>query len=108
MNSAHFHLKGDLTYVSLIPKGYNSLPSQLATAYDRTNHSQPVPVYSKTHYYDAVQSDAPTREPPHTQSGFAAASPLANENTNLPCIRMNPNGSLTRVPERNEEKPQRG
>ena len=58
--------------------------------------------------YDAVQSDAPTREAPHTQSWFAAALPLANENINLPCVRMNPNGSLTRVPAPSGGKPQYG
>jgi hypothetical protein len=57
------------------PKGYNSLHSGLTTVYARTNHPQPAPPYPRTHWYDAVQSDAPTREPPHTQSLFAAASP---------------------------------
>ena len=43
---------------------------------------------------------------PDTQSWFAAASPVASENINLLCVRMNPNGRLIRVPERNGEKPQ--
>ncbi len=98
--------ESDLTHVSPIPKGYKLLHSQLTTVYDRTNHSQPAPPYPRMQKYDAVQSDAPTREPPHTQSSLAAASPLASENTNLLCVRMNPNDSLTRVPAPSGEKPQ--
>ena len=60
---------------SPMPKGYNSLHSGLTTAYDRPNHSKSALPYPRTHEYGAVQSDAPTREPPHTQSWFAAASP---------------------------------
>ena len=86
------------------PKGHNLPHSQLTSACVLQNLAQSALPYPRTHSYGAVQSNAPTREPPHTQSWFAAASLLASENTNLPCVRMNPNGSLTRVPAPNQEK----
>src|SRR6476661_7999781 len=90
--------------VSPIPKGYNSLHSPLTSAYDRTNHSQFAPPYPKTHDCGAVQSNAPFRESPDTQSSLAVVSPLANENINLPCARRNPSDSLNLALARNGEK----
>jgi len=91
-------------HVSPIPKGYNSLHSPLTSAYDRTNHSQFAPPYPRTHDYGSVQSNAQTREPPHTQSSLAVASPLANENINLLCSPRNPSDSLNLALARNGEK----
>ena len=92
------------SHFSSIPKGHNLPHSGLTTAYDRTNHSQFAPPYPRTHDYGSVQSNAPTREPPHTLSSLAVASPLANENINLTCVRRNPSDSLNLVLARNGEK----
>ncbi|MEP0880979.1 hypothetical protein NDI49_05405 [Trichocoleus sp. ST-U3] len=88
----------------LIPKGYNSLHSPLATICDRTNHSKSAPPYPKTPDYGAVQSDAPTREPPHTHHRSRQHRHTERENINLPCVRRKPSASLTSVPEPTEEK----
>jgi len=96
--------ESDRTHVSPIPKGHNLPHSGLTNAYDRTNHSPFAPAYPRTHDYGSVQSNAPTREPLHTLSSFAVASPLAKENINLPCARRNPSDSLNLALARNGEK----
>ena len=96
--------ESDRTHVSPIPKGHNLPHSGLTSAYDRTNHSPLAPAYPRTHDCGSVQSNAPTREPLNTLSWFAVASPLANENINLPCARRNPSDSLNLALARNGEK----
>lgn len=96
--------ESDRTHFSPLPKGHSLPHSGLTTVYDRTNHSQFALPYPRTHDYGSVQSNAPTREPPHTLSWFAVASPLANENINLTCTRRNPSDRLNLALAPNGEK----
>ncbi|MEP0880973.1 hypothetical protein NDI49_05375 [Trichocoleus sp. ST-U3] len=100
---SHPQRQRDRSHVPPIPKGHNLPHFGLTTVYDRTNHSKSAPPYPRRQY-DAVQSDAPTREPPHTQLGSRQHSHTERENIDIPFVRRNPSASLTRVPKPNEEK----
>ena len=91
-------------HFSPFAKGHNSPPSGLTSACVSRSLAKSARLYPKTHDCGAVQSNAPFRESPDTQSSLAVASPLANENINLPCVRRNPSDSLNLALSRNAQK----